>query len=139
MPQKHHNTKKLENIRRSLRKNQTKPEMLLWSKIRNRKIGYKFRRQFGIGQYIVDFYCPEVKLIVELDGPIHLLPKNIIRDKKREDYLINEGYNIIRFSAYKTLNNLETVIAEIEIACSELSTSPNPPSSEEGNKKYDKY
>ena len=131
MTQKFHNTKRLEKTRKSLRRTESKPEVLVWSKLRRKQIGYKFRRQFSIGRYIVDFYCPSTKLIIEIDGSVHSFKKQ--KDKIREDYLLKEGYSLIRFSTYKVLNNLESVISEIKIAPNEISTSPNPSSPEEGN------
>src|SRR3989344_4397076 len=71
--------------RRELRKNQTKVEKELWLKIRNRQLGVKFRRQYNIDYYIVDFYCHELRLIIELDGYIHGEKANKEKDKKREN------------------------------------------------------
>ena len=83
---------------RELRKNMTSQERKLWSIIKNRQFfGYRFRRQFPIGQYIVDFICREKKIIIEIDGGQHNEIKNIQYDNKRTEYLISEGYKVIRF------------------------------------------
>ncbi|MBI3676282.1 MAG: endonuclease domain-containing protein [Proteobacteria bacterium] len=72
-------------------------EKLFWSEARNRKLGdYKFKRQFLIGSYIVDFVCVERKLVVELDGPFHR--DKIKYDEMRDAYLRSEGYQVMRFS-----------------------------------------
>ena len=87
----------IENSRQ-LRKNMTPQEKKLWSVIRNRQFfGYRFRRQFPIGQYIVDFICREKKIIIEIDGGQHNEDINIYYDNKRTEYLMTEGYNVIRF------------------------------------------
>lgn len=71
--------------RKKLRRNMTKAETFLWLEIKDRKIlGIKFRRQFGIGAWVVDFYCPEVKLAIEADGAIHHKDEEIEYDKLRQ-------------------------------------------------------
>ena len=71
-------------------------EKLFWSRLRDRKLGgFKFRRQCPIGPYIADFVCPEVKLIVELDGPLH--EGRIDYDRRRDRFLRSEGYRVMRF------------------------------------------
>jgi very-short-patch-repair endonuclease len=68
--------KELVKRARELRSNMTKAEIILWSRLRSKKVeGYKFRRQEPIFDYIVDFYCHELKLIIEVDGEIHFFPK----------------------------------------------------------------
>ena len=84
----------LKERRKDLRKNMTMAESLLWDELRNKKIGFKFRRQHSIGIYIIDFYCVEKKLIIEIAGKIHL--KNYFYDKERDNYLISLGASIIR-------------------------------------------
>ena len=87
--------------------------MILWRKIRNSQLGVKFRRQHGIGKYIVDFYCAEMKLIIEIDGDIHFYDKNIFRDKKREAYLKNLGLKIKRYTNLDISYNIENVLADL--------------------------
>ena len=66
-----HNNKNQKSRRKNLRNNMTKAEIILWSKLKGKQLGYKFRRQHGIGKYIIDFYCPKLKLIIEVDGDVH--------------------------------------------------------------------
>ena len=66
-----HNIKKLLYRRKDLRNNSTSEEILLWLRLKNSQLGFKFRRQHSIGGYIVDFYCPSKKLVIEIDGKEH--------------------------------------------------------------------
>ena len=99
--------------RRELRKNQTKVEKELWLKIRNRQLGVKFRRQYNIDYYIVDFYCHELRLIIELDGYIHGEKANKEKDKKRENYLKNKGYSIIRYRNEQVKYEMESILQDL--------------------------
>ena len=81
------NLTKSKTRRSSLRKAQTEPEKKIWTAIRNKQLGIKFRRQHGIGSFIVDFYCAELGLIIEIDGDSHYSPDEILRDKKRTAFL----------------------------------------------------
>ena len=99
---------------RFLRKNMTKQERILWQFLRKKTINnLKFRRQYPIGNYIVDFICNEKKLIIEIDGGQHNKNKNIIHDQERTKYLENKGYKVIRFWNYDIDNNIEGVYQEI--------------------------
>ena len=85
-------------IARKLRKNSTKEERLLWSLLRNRQLyNLKFKRQFPIGDYIVDFVCEEKKLVIEIDGGQHNEDKNIIKDLERTKFIESKGYVVVRF------------------------------------------
>jgi len=96
---------------RELRKNQTGAESRLWSVLRNRKLeGRKFRRQYTIGTYTVDFYCFEEKLVVELDGGSHDNVGSIIYDEKRNSYMESKGLRIIRFTNKEVYYHLEEVL-----------------------------
>ena len=98
------------HIARKLRKNSTIQERILWKILRNRQFkNLKFRRQFPIGEYIVDFVCEEKRIIIELDGGQHNEFENIIKDNKRTKFLESEGYKVIRFWNNDILNNLEGV------------------------------
>jgi len=105
------NDKSKKEARRDLRKNQTKEEILLWSRIRNNQIGYKWRRQISIGRYIADFYCREKFLAVELDGSQHLENKEY--DKEREDFFKLLGIKTLRFWNSEIRENLEEVMNKI--------------------------
>jgi very-short-patch-repair endonuclease len=83
----------------SLRKNQTSAEDLLWCNLRNRKLGgYKFRRQHPVLVYIADFYCPEKKVVVEVDGGIHKRKEQREYDKKRDEKMEGLGIFVLRFT-----------------------------------------
>ncbi|OGH79143.1 MAG: hypothetical protein A2469_03670 [Candidatus Magasanikbacteria bacterium RIFOXYC2_FULL_40_16] len=108
------NKSSTKNRRIQLRKNQTKAERELWLKIRSKQLlGCKFRRQYNIDYYIVDFYCHELKLIIELDGYIHGEEENIKRDLKREDYLKDKGYNIIRYRNEQIKYDIDAVLQDM--------------------------
>ena len=97
---------------RQLRKNPTDAERLLWQKLRFWQVdGRKFRRQQPLGGYIVDFVCLERRLIVELDGGQHA-DRNAY-DKKRDDWLRNQGFVILRFWNHDVLNNIDGVMEQI--------------------------
>lgn len=83
---------------RELRNNMTKQEQVLWSILRNRSFyGYRFLRQYPIGNYIVDFVCRSEKIIIEIDGGQHNELETIEYDKKRTEFLESKGYRVIRF------------------------------------------
>ena len=103
-----------------LRNNMTKAEIILWSRLRMRQVaGLKFRRQQPIFDYIVDFYCQEIKLVIEVDGEIHTLPEQRKSDMLRNKILTINGYNVIHFSNHEIETNLDSVIKKIKsiIAC----------------------
>jgi very-short-patch-repair endonuclease len=96
----------------------TKAEKLLWDKLRDRRIFKpRFRRQHPIGIFIVDFYCHEFKLAVEVDGEIHLRKDIIEYDIGRTYYLENMGIKIVRFTNNQVFTNLEFVLKEILKVC----------------------
>ncbi|MBI2631259.1 endonuclease domain-containing protein [Candidatus Nomurabacteria bacterium] len=95
-----------------LRHEETKAEKILWKELRNRKIGVKFRRQHPIDKFILDFYAPEIKLGIELDGPSH--KENHEYDKLRTEYLESNGIKIIRFWNYEVETNLKDVLNKIK-------------------------
>ena len=95
---------------RILRKKQTSQEQKLWSLLRNRQFfGLKFKRQYPIGEYIVDFICVEKSLIIELDGGQHNIDDNIKKDENRTKYLNSKGYQVIRVWNNEVDKNLEGV------------------------------
>jgi len=99
---------------RYLRKNQTNAERKLWLLLRNRQLAkVKFRRQFPVDRYILDFYSPEYKLGIEADGGQHYSDKGKIKDELRTGKLAKHGIQILRFSDLDILNNIEGVYAVI--------------------------
>ena len=113
--------KELVSNARVLRNNMTKAEIILWSRLREKKInGYKFRRQQPVFDYIVDFYCHELKLIIEVDGEIHSLPEKINYDSKRENILKINGFHILRLSNLEIETELDSTINKIILYISEI-------------------
>jgi very-short-patch-repair endonuclease len=113
-----HNHPVLKNRRSTLRKNQTREEALLWAYLRRSNLGYKFKRQHSVGPYILDFYCPDKKLAIELDGSQHIENKNY--DKERTEYLLVLDIKVIRFWNNEVNANMNGVIQKI---INELSSS----------------
>ncbi|MCP4141204.1 MAG: endonuclease domain-containing protein [Chloroflexi bacterium] len=105
---------------RELRQPQTPAENTLWQHLRNRNLGYKFRRQHPIAQFIVEFYCAELKLCIELDGSQHFEPKQEAYDKARTEYLEELGYSVIRFTNNDVRYNIHAVADEIMKTCERL-------------------
>ena len=101
--------------RRFLRSNGTSAEAVMWTMLKERKVmGKKFRRQFGVGPFILDFYCPEAKLCVELDGKEHFTREGNEHDIKRAEYLqAVHGIRILRFENEKIFKYPDGVLAEI--------------------------
>ena len=92
----------------------TKAEIILWSRLRSKKVnGYKFRRQQPIFDYIVDFYCDKLKLIVEVDGEIHAFSEETDYDVKRDKILKINGYNIIRLTNLEIETEIDSAINKI--------------------------
>jgi very-short-patch-repair endonuclease len=109
-----HSKSSLLSERRELRQNQTEAENILWDLIRNRKLqGKRFKRQHSIETYIVDFFCPQEKLIIELDGQHHFTEHGKQQDHHRDMHLVDLGFKVLRFENHKLLNNPETVLQEI--------------------------
>jgi very-short-patch-repair endonuclease len=106
-----HNLKPQLNNRRQLRKNPTEPEKRFWSWVRGKQLGCKFRRQQGIGQYIVDFYCAEYALIIELDGDSHYTAEAIAYETQRTRFLTTKGFKVIRFTNLEIMQNKEGVLS----------------------------
>ncbi len=102
----------IKNKARELRKSMTEAEKILWSYIRNRKLnGMYFRRQHPYGIYILDFYCFQANLAIEIDGKIHL--KHHDYDHERTNYLESSGLKVIRFNNRDIENRIESVLDEI--------------------------
>ena len=101
-----------------LRKNATKEENLLWYRFL-RRYPVQFRRQYKIGDYIVDFYCHQARLVVELDGSQHYDPENQGKERLRSQYLENQGLLILRFSNLDVLQNFRQVCDMIDCTVKE--------------------
>jgi very-short-patch-repair endonuclease len=102
---------KLKGAARCLRKDMTKSERALWSRLRGKQLlGVQFYRQKPLGSYIVDFFAPKAKLVVEVDGSQHLEETNSIRDKQRDDYLASLGIRVLRFDSSEVLKDTDLVV-----------------------------
>ncbi len=110
-----HNNKKLLGLRRKLRASLTPAEAFLWKYLKAKQLDKrKFVKQHSIGSYIVDFYCPAEKLIIELDGEVHADPQAQAYDIKRTEYLGTLGFKVIRFENKMVFDHLEAVLQEIK-------------------------
>jgi very-short-patch-repair endonuclease len=116
----------LVSFARSNRKQENDAERLLWYYVRNRQLGgYKFRRQYPIHNYIIDFYCDELKLAIELDGSQH--NENKLYDEERDLALKALGIRVIRFWDYDVFQNTNNVLEQILIVIEEvLAKEPHP-------------
>lgn len=109
-----YNDKKLKSYRKNLRNNMPKPEQVIWYYLRNRQIsGYKFRRQYSIGKYILDFYCTELKLAIEIDGDSHFNQIASSNDKIRTQYLMDNGIQVLRFDNMEINTNIFGALSKI--------------------------
>lgn len=120
------NIKKLFYRRKELRNNSTPQEILLWLKLKNSQIGLKFRRQHSIGGYIVDFYCPSKKLVIEIDGSQHFVKDNQEYDKTRTEFFEGLSVIVLRFTNAEINTNIDGVLQKII-------TTPNPLLEKEGS------
>src|SRR5699024_12244205 len=108
------NPEHTKNFRRHLRNNMTETEIRLWSRLKGKQIlGYKVRRQYGIGNYVVDFYCPRLKLAIEVDGESHYTRKGKEHDKKRDSFIRDERIEIIRIPAPEIYDNLDGIVRHL--------------------------
>ena len=109
---------------RSLRRGRTPAENTLWKALRARRfMGLKFRRQHPIGPFVLDFYCPERNLAIELDGGGHAAERSIEEDRSRAAWLARRGVRLLRFWTPEVDGNLEAVLASIARAAAEA---PSP-------------
>ena len=115
MNKRTHNQLQQKELRRKLRTHGTIAEATLWQMLKSRQIeGFKFRRQFGIGPYILDFYCPELRLCIELDGQPHFTPEGYEYDLHRTEYLNRfHGIQVMRFENIDIFCYPENVLSEI--------------------------
>ncbi len=103
---------------RKLRQDQTDAEQLLWQELRGSQLeGLKFRRQYPIGRFIVDFYCSEKKLVIEVDGDKHFAPKQMDYDAARTAWLEEQGLRVARVTNDEVMDNLDAVLEWIARGC----------------------
>jgi very-short-patch-repair endonuclease len=124
-----YNDPKFKPRRKELRRNETPEEKILWGKLRRKKLGHKFSRQYSAGPYILDFYCPEKRLAIELDGFHHLENKDY--DKERDEYLLLNDIKVLRFWNSQIGANIDEVLEKIKNVFSSIPP-PNVGGGEEG-------
>ena len=108
------NLKDTKDLRRGLRATATPAEITLWQYLKRSQVGgLKFRRQHSIGAYILDFYCPEIKLDIELDGEIHNTPMAYEHDAIRTNYLNQQGITILRYHNDVVFKNVQGIIESV--------------------------
>ena len=95
-----------------LRNNMTPAEKLMWEKLRKSQLGVRFKAQHPMGRYIVDFYCHQARLVVEIDGPIHNYHKE--EDQQRIDDIKKDGVTVLRIRNEEVFENLEGVLEKIK-------------------------
>ncbi|WP_020560781.1 endonuclease domain-containing protein [Thiofilum flexile] len=110
------NQPRYKERRQDLRRNITPAEQALWQMLRGKQMGVKFRRQHGIDHYIVDFYCPEQKLVIEVDGDSHFTEDAQEYDRIRDAYLYSLGLRVLRFTNEQVMEELESVCEVIKQA-----------------------
>ncbi len=105
----------MKERRQKLRRESPKAEVLLWQRLKGRQIGgHKFRRQYSVGGYVVDFYCAELRLAIEIDGPTHYRTKQAkVYDERRQQFIEQFGIKIVRFSNHDIYNNIDGVLNRI--------------------------
>ena len=108
-----YNLNKYKPLRKKLRNESTEEEIILWAQLKNSQLGFKFRRQMSFGKYIVDFYCPSKKLVIEIDGSQHL-QDNLDYDNKRTKYLNSLGLKVLRVWNNDICYNLAGVLEEVK-------------------------
>ncbi|MBI2999222.1 MAG: DUF559 domain-containing protein [Deltaproteobacteria bacterium] len=125
---------KLKWNARQLRKNMTESEQVLWERLRKRQIlDVQFYRQKPIGNYIVDFFAPKAKLVVEVDGSQHMKVPEVLEDRHRDEYLTHHGLLVLRFNDLEVLKETDGVVEVIfERLSEQLKKSPRLPPLKKG-------
>jgi len=110
--------------RRALRNNSTIAEQRLWRALRRSQLGHRFRRQYGVDGFVLDFYCPRLRLGIEVDGDSHFTDEALAYDQARTDFLSCFGIKILRFTNLEVRSNLEGVLHTIREEVENRATSP---------------
>ncbi|MDD3787937.1 MAG: endonuclease domain-containing protein [Petrimonas sp.] len=104
----------LKTYRRNLRRKMTAAEVALWKMLRNRQLdGVRFFRQYSIDNYILDFYCPQYHIAIELDGDVHFDELKIEQDDQRTNYLLRKGVRVLRFENFEVFQYPQRTLDEI--------------------------
>jgi very-short-patch-repair endonuclease len=120
-----------------LRRNAPEAEQRLWPHLRGKQLGVTFRRQYSVDAYVLDFYAPQSKLAVEVDGDSHFRPAATVYDEERTRHLKRFGIEVVRFTNAEIAENIEAVLAAIGEALKRRpTTSPSPPPSKGGGTSF---
>ena len=110
-----YNQNSIMELRRTLRKDSTEAEKILWKYLRGSNFpGYRFRRQYSVDSFILDFYCPRARLAIEIDGEYHNNDEVKEYDKDRQEYIEDLGIRFIRFDNQEILNKINDVLSNIK-------------------------
>ncbi len=109
---------------KKLRNKMTYGEIALWREIKNKKLGVRFSRQIPIDKYIVDFYCKDLKLAIEVDGSVHFAAGQPEKDRRRQERLESLGVRLVRFSDLDVKNNLVIVLKELKREIDNINPTP---------------
>jgi len=132
-----HGPKSTQKFARHLRRNLSLPEVLLWQELRKQPAGLRFRRQHPAGPYVLDFFCPRWRLVVEVDGAVHERGDRPERDAIRDQWLQSQKLRVCRIAAEDVLQDLDAVVRHIvvtargELPLHRPSGGPPPPPGEE--------
>lgn len=122
---KHYNKKEMQQRRRQLRRNMTYCEKIVWIYLRKRQMKERFLRQYSVDNYVIDFYCPKLKLAVEIDGDVHKEKIQKEYDLERQSYLESFGITFVRIENEELLGNPNMAFEKIE---REIKRTPPKPS-----------
>jgi very-short-patch-repair endonuclease len=113
-----YNHPKQKSFRQRLRASNSRAEVFMWERLQRRQLlGLKFRRQYGVGKYVADFYCPAIRLVIEVDDSTHYLPGRPEYDKSRDEFMTRLNIKTIRVSSNEVLSNPDRVIEWLEEVC----------------------
>ncbi len=130
---KHYNKNSEKSKRQTLRNNAPKTELLLWKKLKGKQlVNYKFLRQYIVDQFVLDFYFPEAKLAIEIDGSSHFKDAVQEYDNERQKHIETFGIYFLRFTNYDVHQNLEGVLISIDEKMKELNSPPYQGGDERG-------
>ncbi|MCZ8017801.1 MAG: endonuclease domain-containing protein [Novosphingobium sp.] len=122
-----HRPTETQRLANRLRRSMTLPEVLLWRELRKRPGGLKFRREHPAGSYVLDFFCAELALAIEIDGTVHDCGSVADKDERRDASLLCQGVTVVRFPASDVLKEVTSVVeAILAMTVSLLATKSSP-------------
>ena len=121
---KFYNLKKHTKTRKALRNNMPPAEVILWTHLKRKRFrGLKFRRQYGIDRHVVDFYCPKLRLAIEVDGINHLGKKQKLKDQKRQAEIESCGIKVLRYMNTDIYDNIDGMVEDLNCKINEMNFS----------------